>query len=225
MRSDDLAPLLVPPPQNGLSFRQGEVITFNSATGANSIDVGGTTLVDVPMLNSGEAVALKAGHIVALLTWKSSWWILGRVTLPGSDQFASASVLLESAGDWQTDFTLNTTQTARASVRTAVPPWATRVSVFAVSHGNADNTTAVDAMLNIMSRIDTQSGVWRIGGQQSQMVFAGQQAGQVSSAVNDTIDNPGTWVDMSTELWTQTGTWTGGRTAQITGTLFFQSTS
>lgn len=92
MRSDDLVPLLTPPPLDGIGYRQGVVRSFNLATGENVIDVGGTQLVDVACLNVTDAAGLLPGMIVGLLTWRSSWWLIGRVAVPGSDDFGDLTV-------------------------------------------------------------------------------------------------------------------------------------
>lgn len=220
MRSDDLVPILTPPPMDGLGFRQGEVISFDSETGANIISVGGTTLVDVPMLNSGEAIALKAGHIVALLTWKSSWWILGRVTLPGSDQFASASVAIQNAGGQASNFTLNMTPNNKVTATLNVPAWADLATIMCVGHAQADNTTASDAYLAIQTSAGSVNSA-----EMRQMVFAGQQAGSVSVSNHAALSGLGSTITVATRVWTQAGTWTGTKTAIITATAFFQSTA
>lgn len=91
-RADDLTPLFFPPPSDELGFRQGTVISFDLSNGQNVIDVGGTQLVNVPLLSVIDSVSLMPGNHVALLTWKSSWWILGRVILANSPDFGQLCV-------------------------------------------------------------------------------------------------------------------------------------
>jgi hypothetical protein len=91
-RADDLVPLFFPPPRDELGFRQGTVVEFDLSTGENVIDVGGTQLVDVPLLSVVDSVSLEPGTVVALLTWKSSWWIIGRVILANSPGFGQLCV-------------------------------------------------------------------------------------------------------------------------------------
>lgn len=81
MHSDDLVPILTPPTDRGLRFRQGVVVFWDPATGNNIVDVGGSSLVDLPALSTG-AATLVAGDVVGLLTWQSSWFILGKITAP-----------------------------------------------------------------------------------------------------------------------------------------------
>jgi hypothetical protein len=80
-RADDLAPLLAPPAGPTLAFRQGLVVAWNAGTGANTINVAGVTLTDVPVLATSVA-GLVPGDAVALLTWQSAWFILGKIITP-----------------------------------------------------------------------------------------------------------------------------------------------
>lgn len=89
-RADDLTPLLIPPPQPGLGLRQGVVLTWNQATAENTIQVAGEVMQNVPILNTNESLLLVPGAVVALLTWNSTWFILGRLTIPGTPEAASA---------------------------------------------------------------------------------------------------------------------------------------
>lgn len=158
MRSSELVPFLTPPAQDGLGFRQGRVDTFDQNTGENAIEVGGTYLTDVPMLNSGEATALKPGHIVALLTWKSSWWILGRITMPGSDQFASASVAFGGCDDVGVGFAIQTSYAQKINCLIDVPAWADEAQVTAHVHASIENSTAGFDFAAVRAGIDSVFG-------------------------------------------------------------------
>lgn len=87
MRGDDLVPLLVNGGKAGVGFRQGKVLSFNVDTGANTIEVGGAVLHNVPALNVTDAAGLQPGMIVGLLTYQGTWWIIGRVARPGTRDF------------------------------------------------------------------------------------------------------------------------------------------
>ena len=89
-RSDDLVPLLAAKPAAGVGFRQGVVLTWDQTTAENTVSVGGAVLTNVPVLNTSEAVSLTAGAVVGLLTSGPSWFILGRITIPGTPEAASA---------------------------------------------------------------------------------------------------------------------------------------
>ncbi len=92
--------------------------------------MGGAELVNVPILNTAEAVSLTAGHMVALLRFKSSYFILGRVTLPGSDQFAAAAVHFATDGVLETGFALGAAWAVKGSTELAGPAWATEALVY-----------------------------------------------------------------------------------------------
>lgn len=146
-RADDLVPFLTgkadPDRVPQLRFRQGTVQSWNPDTGANIIIVGGAALTDVPMLNTGEAIALKAGHVVGLLTWGGSWFIVGRITVPGSPDFASASLAFGSAGDEATNFGVPTVATAIVSATIDVPDWADEALVHVTGSCSLANPRAV----------------------------------------------------------------------------------
>lgn len=118
MRGDDLVPLLIPPPGPGLGMRQGVVVSWDPQTAENVIMVGGSLLQNVPILNTNEAVLLAEGSVVALLTWQSSWFILGRVTIPGTPEAASALSMIRTYVDLLTSYqrTTSTTFTDLATV-------------------------------------------------------------------------------------------------------------
>lgn len=121
-RTDDLVPLLAAAPAPGLGFRQGTVLTWNQATAENTVDVGGATLTNVPILNTSEALLLGEGDVVGILTAGASWFILGRVTIPGTPEAASALTAVSSgiaAGTVSTQQT--TTSTTYGDLATVGP--------------------------------------------------------------------------------------------------------
>jgi hypothetical protein len=84
----DLLPLLAPPPPGDrgptrLGFRQGVVLSWDASTAANSIQVGGAVLTNVPIIDTFDALNLRAGDVIGLFTFGSSWFVLGRITVPG----------------------------------------------------------------------------------------------------------------------------------------------
>lgn len=93
MRGDDLAPLLGAPPAAGVGYRQGTVRAWNPTTAENVIDVDGVEFENLTILNTSEALLLVPGDVVGILTTgqaASSWTILGRLTIPGTDAAASS---------------------------------------------------------------------------------------------------------------------------------------
>jgi len=95
MLSDDLAPLLVKQQATAggglaVGFRQGVVREWDPTTAANVVEVGGVRMTNLPILNTNEALLLGPDSVVGILTAGSSWFILGRITVPGTPAAASA---------------------------------------------------------------------------------------------------------------------------------------
>lgn len=157
-RADDLVPLLFPPPSNEVGFHQGTVLTWDSATGVNTVDVGGATLTNVPILNTGEAVALKAGHVVAMIRFKSSFFILGRVTIPGSPDFAAASVAFGRLRSGASNFSISSVAAAKVTGTIPVPAWADEAVVFATAFATVKNSTTGGHYVFLNTEIDGITG-------------------------------------------------------------------
>lgn len=106
------APAPTSPSQN-VRFRQGTIKTFNPITLANTVDVGGTVFVDLPLLGVAEAASLDGGSIVGLLMLQSergsvTYAILGRLVTPGTAAAQEAITLLGSNTHVATVATLET---------------------------------------------------------------------------------------------------------------------
>ncbi len=81
-RSDGLAPLLAAARRAAVGIRQGAVVTWDPVTLNNEVDVAGTVLVDLPVLDVGGTDQIVAGDAVLIITYGSSWLVLGRVVVP-----------------------------------------------------------------------------------------------------------------------------------------------
>ena len=90
MRSSDLAPMLADPRNAALGFRQGVIVSWNPNTAENTVLVGNALLENLPILNTSEASILAEGDVVGVLTAGRTWGILGRFTIPGTPEAASA---------------------------------------------------------------------------------------------------------------------------------------
>lgn len=141
MISDNLAALFGASTP-GMRLRQGTITSWDANNGNNTVDLAGGTLTNVGILNTGEAIALKAGHVVALIGQGSTWFIIGRVTMPGDPQFASASLAFGSALDFRTNFAQPATFTQQAVKTIAVPAWADEAAVTVMSSVSLVNSTA-----------------------------------------------------------------------------------
>jgi hypothetical protein len=78
----DLTPLFPQPETPELGFRQGKVVFFDTVTAENVIDVGGTHIHNVSLLNISGTLALVTGDIVGLLRARTQYFVLGRIIVP-----------------------------------------------------------------------------------------------------------------------------------------------
>lgn len=79
--------LFDPPPTGGaqpLLYRQGIVTAFNAVTLQNTVNVGGTPCVDLPLLGVAEADTLTAGSVVGLMWTGTEYAIIGRLVRPNT---------------------------------------------------------------------------------------------------------------------------------------------
>lgn len=100
--NDDLVSLFSGPPEQpsqDVRFRQGVIVTFDQVTLENTVLVGGTTLVDLPLLGVGEATLLVPGAVVGIMSVGASaktMFITGRIVKPNTDDAEDAVSLLNS---------------------------------------------------------------------------------------------------------------------------------
>lgn len=62
-------------------FRSGKVVAWDTTTGENTVNVGGTELSDLPVLIATEKLAITAGDVVGILRVREQYFVLGRVNL------------------------------------------------------------------------------------------------------------------------------------------------
>jgi hypothetical protein len=93
-----LDPFTVRPatPALPMSYRRGVIVAWDTATAANTVIVDGAQFTDLPILNTSEALLLRAGDVVGIVDVGTSWAILGRFTIPGTADAASALRILGS---------------------------------------------------------------------------------------------------------------------------------
>lgn len=208
MISDNLASLF-DQGQPGVRFRQGTVTAWDSSTGQNTIDLAGGTLTDVPILNTGEAIALKAGHIVGLLGQGSTWFIIGRVTPPNSADFAGASVAFAYDFNNTSNFAVPLSPTF-ATVATAVlpvPAWADEALVQCMVSFSLHNTRAVPDFANGRAAIGGTAFAQSVSG------FAATGAADVgdydnlSCLATRIITSPGSTITVSAQVAAGGGAW------------------
>lgn len=79
-----------------MSYRTGTVVSWNAATAESEVLVDGAVFTDLPVLNTSEALLLRPGDVVGIVDVGTSWAILGRFTIPGTPDAASALRILGS---------------------------------------------------------------------------------------------------------------------------------
>lgn len=62
-----------------ISFHQGRILSWSGAGGTNTIEVAGAPLEDLPVLTSAGLIALREGDVVAVLRYKNTHFVLGRI--------------------------------------------------------------------------------------------------------------------------------------------------
>lgn len=191
-------------PEPGVGFRQGTVVAWNSTTGENTVSVAGGTLTNIPVLNTGEAIALKAGHTVGLLTFNGSWFILGRITKPNDPNFAAASVAFGGAGSQVFNFALTTSMTTIASSNElVVPDWADEAIVHVTGAATVVNTTG--ATDSFAFRVGCNGG--NGGGAWNQLVSGAIGPNAASSRNRFTSLSGGEILQITGEAQTLTANW------------------
>lgn len=106
---DALARTLGSDSNSDVSFHQGVISAWSSVNFTNQINVQGSTINNVPVLTSAGLVGLRVGDPIAVLQYKNSYFILGRIVTLASQiiepQFPvpmyamfQSSVALGSAG-------------------------------------------------------------------------------------------------------------------------------
>ncbi len=166
MIGDDLTGLLLPPDGPEFGFRQGTILTFDIVSGANTIDVAGATLTNVPFLNPGGYTILLPGDVVVLLRMRSSWAILGRITAPGGTRAIGRYTELSSSYsvDGASNYSLTTTPATKATLSIPVPVWCEVATVTASLMLMARNSTATtDFLVGKILMPDGASTTWLSG--------------------------------------------------------------
>lgn len=136
--NDDLTSLVTPGGAPQTEFRQGVIITFVPSTGANTVNVAGSVLTNVPTINPTDAVNYTVGSVVLLARFGASWVILGRPQVLGSPgQGAVSTDSQSSINNTMTGFT--TTYANYATASSVAPAWANEVAVSAITQVVCEN--------------------------------------------------------------------------------------
>lgn len=148
MSSSDIAFLFTKPDPDRVRFRQGTIVSWDSSTGDNVVQVGGAQLTNLPFEIAASAV-LQPGDVVNLHTAGGKWYISGKVTDPGE-----SSVVPQWTGDIANlndvvvpELTTNiaTAQTTADTAQTTADGAATDAAT-AIATANSAASDAADAL-------------------------------------------------------------------------------
>lgn len=149
MISDDLVALFQPA-KPAAPFSQGVILSFDPSTGSNSVNLAGSILTDLPVLNSGDTVNFAAGDAVVLMRLGGSMAILGRCMVPGNAGFSAQSTRTEVASSpgLVSNFGVPLSATTVATCSTiTTPDWANHVAVHVSGFVSARNSSASNGFL------------------------------------------------------------------------------
>lgn len=77
-------------------YRKGTILTWNPNDATNTVQVDGAVFTNLPILNTDEALLLGSGSTVAIIDLGTTWAILGRLTIPGTADAATALATLQT---------------------------------------------------------------------------------------------------------------------------------
>lgn len=206
--TDNLAPLF-DTGQPGVRFRQGTILTWDTNTGANTIDLAGGTLTNVPILNTGEAIALKAGHIVGMLGQGGTWWIIGRVTPPLDPSFAGASVAFAYQFNNTTNFAITASPTFStvATAVLAVPTWADEALVQVMATFSLRNTRPGADWANGRAAINGTAFAQSISGFAANAAADNGDYDNLTCLATQVVSSPGATITCTAQVATGVAGW------------------
>jgi hypothetical protein len=189
-------------PLSELGFHQGQVIDWNSTTGENTILLGGSEIVDVPMLNIGDTVNINAGDTVAVFRYRNAYFIIGRVIVPNTEVFATSAVSFYANSDTSTGYALTTTEEIRATVTISIPSWANRALIIANVVCTGVNSTGANDAIFAAVWIDSFNGPQTVNS-----VAPGLTGSATSGYYTQAVTIPGGSFDVTGRTRTNTAGW------------------
>lgn len=203
---EDLTELLQPPAAPDSGFRQGVIRSFNASTGANTVEVAGALLTDLPLLSGSESLEYAPGNVVVLLRLRSSWAILGRVVTPGG-VLAPSAIGTAYVAESSTNFALSTTWTAKTSGTFTVPVWANRVLVSAAASASVENTSAANDFANIRIDVGGVAGSSNYAAVTAAGTYPARYAHVGANWAREWTAVPGGTYTIAAEMKSTTGAW------------------
>lgn len=190
-RPDDISGLFGKGPDN-TPFRQGRLLTFNPATGANTILCQGSVLTNLALLIEGGAFNLQGddvlgagnGNVIIMMKMRSSWAILGRVLTLGDPNIINSGDISQ-AGHVSIAFATTTSLAAVISLGATVPAWANKAVIFSTFTATFQTPIGVATQANISLQHNVGATAVTATSQVSTSIPTNATAGlSISDAVN-----------------------------------------
>lgn len=99
-------------PSTPMTYRQGIIMSWNPVTLENLVDVGGTPMLNLPLLGVAEADSYSAGDAVGIMCAGKTWAIVGRFVVPDTPEADEATALLSRRTQSASIITQETTSSA-----------------------------------------------------------------------------------------------------------------
>ena len=206
MIGPDLSEFMRAQPSADVGFHTGAILSWDSATGENVVNVSGAAISDLPVLNIGDTTNLTVGDVVALIRYKTTYFILGRVVLPNSGAFATSAVSFEKIATKTASFALTTSDTTVISADVHVPAWANRALVHVNYHLAGRNSSGVSTYLNAKISCAALSISGTIYWNVEQVANTGYGTVSVAASAEESV-TPGATVTVNGVAFVNSGPW------------------
>lgn len=190
MRSDDISGLFLPTPKGpaqAATFRVGTLAAFDPNDGSNTVVIGTSELVNLPMLVTGAEFGLEVGDIVSVRWMGNSAMIEGKIATVGGSNFGSSrtgnnsGLTQPAAGGFGITggFVDNFVCTNGDDV---APGWARSMMIYAVGQASLHNTSG--SLDNIQSSVSMTTSLSLAFGVPISTAVANTQIGSTISNIN-----------------------------------------
>jgi hypothetical protein len=172
---------------------QGQIVSFDKATGHNTVNVMGGVITDAQIAVNGADIGYVAGDPVIMEIIGNTYTILCKVTPAGGSNYASAaqaSVGYFAGTAAAQPYTSASGVVTIASAAIVVPPWSNRITFMGSAELSFANNTGTDAdasAYHVMNN-NPSGGMpgWSSGANHNQ-TFAKYQSGVQSVVPGSTV--------------------------------------
>jgi hypothetical protein len=148
MRSDDLSSLFTPNPIGPAlpaAFRQAQLLAFDADDGSNTVQIGTSTIDDLPLLVTGAEIGLSAGDTVVVMYLGNTPMIVGKIASVGGPNYGASSTGHARFLDNLNGFGISSSGSILITDSTVtVPSWAHSAQLVAFGSAYIFNGAGVD---------------------------------------------------------------------------------